>query len=285
MRFEVTHLTKFIYSRPVFLEPHEVRLRPRCDSWQNLLSFKIHVDPSPAGITHNIDLHNNSSTRMWFNGTHKSLIITTAFSVETLRTDPFDFIVDSQALVLPVNYSDEDSDSLAPFREVSNFSVDVKNLAKSISNDAKNETLAFLVSLNQRIHETIEPIFRAVGDPWPASTTLEKRKGSCRDQSVLFIAVCRTVGLAARFVSGYQEGDYQRAKRELHAWAEVYLPGAGWRGYDPMSGLVISDRHVAVASGHIPSAAAPTSGTFRGTNVESTMRTQIDIEVQPVRQV
>jgi transglutaminase-like putative cysteine protease len=90
---------------------------------------------------------------------------------------------------------------------------------------------------------------------------------------------CRAAGLATRFVSGYQEGDPTRAERELHAWVEVYLPGAGWRGYDPTYGVPVADRHVAVAAGLTPRAAAPTSGTFRGTGTGSTLRTEIRMRV------
>lgn len=285
MRFEVTHLTEFSYNKPVFLEPHDVRLRPRCDSWQKLLSYNMHVDPSPAGITQNNDLNGNTSSRIWFDGTHSSLAIKTAFTVETLRTDPFDFMVDAEALILPVDYSDENAGYLAAFRETTNSSVEIMEFAESISTNSKKETLEFLLSLTQRIHKTFEPIVRPTGDPWPASKTLRERKGACRDLAVLFINACRTVGLAARFVSGYQEGDPERAQRELHAWAEVYLPGAGWRGFDPMCGLVVSDRHVAVASGQSPGAAAPTVGTFRGNNVRSKMRTHIDMNVSDVSSV
>lgn len=90
---------------------------------------------------------------------------------------------------------------------------------------------------------------------------------------------CRAVGLGARFVSGYQEGDPEQERRDLHAWAEVYLPGGGWRGYDPTHGLAVADRHVALAAGMRPALAAPITGTFRGTGASSRMQTDIKINV------
>ena len=93
---------------------------------------------------------------------------------------------------------------------------------------------------------------------------MEQRQGACRDFAVLFIDACRCVGLAARFVSGYQDAYRSMGKRDLHAWAEVYLPGAGWRGYDPTRGLAVADHHVAVAAAADPQNAAPVTATYRG---------------------
>ena len=141
------------------------------------------------------------------------------------------------------------------------------------------ETVPFLGLITHRIHETCEAVVRHHDDPWPASVTLAERRGACRDLAVLLTTACRAVGLAARFVSGYQAGDPEQTERELHAWAEVYLPGAGWRGYDPMRGTAVSDQHVALAAGLTPRAAAPTSGTFRGTGATSTLHTDVSMIV------
>ena len=112
----------------------------------------------------------------------------------------------------------------------------------------------------------------------PPRVTLEKGQGACRDLAVLFVAACRALGFGARFVSGYHQGHSEPMRRDLHAWAEVYLPGGGWRGYDPSLGLAVADRHVAVAAGTRPDQAAPISGSFRGTGVSSRMRAEIRME-------
>jgi transglutaminase-like putative cysteine protease len=109
---------------------------------------------------------------------------------------------------------------------------------------------------------------------------MEQRQGACRDLAVLFIDACRCVGLAARFVSGYQDAYRSMGKRDLHAWAEVYLPGAGWRGYDPTRGLAVADHHVAIAAAADPQNTAPVTATYRGSNVEAELITEVSIESQ-----
>ena len=105
------------------------------------------------------------------------------------------------------------------------------------------------------------------GDPWPPEKTLADRTGSCRDIAVLFCEVCRAAGLPSRFVSGYAVDPDHSGCHHLHAWSEIYLPGAGWRGFDPTLGLAVADRHVSLAAARLPALAAPTSGVYRGTGV------------------
>ena len=147
--------------------------------------------------------------------------------------------------------------------------------------ETSNNTLDFLFALNQRIYQDCEYIIRETGKPYPAGMTWRRKKGSCRDYTVLFMEVCRAVGIAARFVSGYQEGDAQQQNRDLHAWVEVYLPGGGWRGYDPTLGLVISDRHIPLAASAIPELAAAVEGFVipikHGAKVTSTVNAQISL--------
>ena len=279
MLFEVTHITRFSYSQPVFLEPLSVRLRPRNDSWQKLLHFDMRFEPPPAGLYTYLDLEGNDTSRVSFNGIQEALTITTTFEAETFRTNPFDFILDPAALVLPVVYDEDTAAALAPYCDRATSGDEVTRFAEGIATEVDGNTVPFLSVLTRRIQETCRLATRRLGDPRPASVTLENRRGACRDVAVLLMEACRAVGLAARFVSGYEEGDPKRSERELHAWVEVYLPGAGWRGYDPTQGLAVSDRHVALAAGLTSRAAAPTSGTFRGTGASSKMRTDIRMRI------
>ncbi|MFM7576061.1 MAG: transglutaminase-like domain-containing protein, partial [Microcystaceae cyanobacterium] len=120
---------------------------------------------------------------------------------------------------------------------------------------------------------------------WEAGITWRNKRGSCRDLTILFMEVCRTMGLAARFVSGYQEGDQATEDWELHAWAEVYLPGGGWRGYDPTHGLAVSDRHIALVASPNPQDCAPVTGEMMpvrslretGNPLKSTMSTMVKV--------
>ena len=119
------------------------------------------------------------------------------------------------------------------------------------------------------------------GAPLPPSITFQKKRGACRDLVLLFMAVCRRFGLASRFVSGYQEGDPDMEQRHLHAWAEVYIPGGGWRGYDPSHGLVVADRHIALAASYAPEGTAPVKGSFRGTGVSAETNYVISLVASP----
>src|SRR5690606_27947417 len=105
-------------------------------------------------------------------------------------------------------------------------------------------------------------------------------KGACRDLAMLFIDACRSQGLAARFVSGYAWQDAAQAEHDLHAWAEVYLPGGGWRGFDPSTGLATADHHIAVAACAVPDGAAPTTGTIQSRDVTTDLHT--DVRIQPL---
>ena len=131
--------------------------------------------------------------------------------------------------------------------------------------------------LTDQIHRDYTIEYREEGTPRDPDATLSLQSGACRDLAVLFVECCRSVGLAARFVSGYAHID-DSTDHEFHAWAEVYLPGGGWRGYDPTLGLAVADRHVVVAAAAHPSDAAGISGTFRGSAV-ATIETAVEISV------
>jgi transglutaminase-like putative cysteine protease len=278
MVFEVTHITTYTYSRPVFLEPHHVRLRPRCDAAQRLSRFDISVIPRPAGRSDCLDLEGNGFSQLWFDEATDRLHIEVAFAAETLRTNPFDFlIIPSAGLKLPMVYAADLLPALDRYRQHGRgrATEDLAKFAENIAEQVRWETVPFLSALAAGLSRKCEVIIREEGDPFPPGVTLGERRGSCRDLAVLFIYLCRVMGFAARFVSGYQQGDPDQLRRDLHAWAEVYLPGPGWRGYDPSLGLTVADRHVAVAAASSFRDAAPVSGTFRGTDVTATLRNHI----------
>ncbi|MCE9606533.1 MAG: transglutaminase family protein [Planctomycetia bacterium] len=292
MLFHIKHATRYRYTRPVFCEPMTIRLRPREDVAQRLLRYNLWIDPEPAGMSHFVDLDGHTATQVWFDRLVTSLSIVVSSTVETLRTNPFDFLLDPVALRLPMVYPTPIQHGLMPYLELSppepGTTVDTccgerardPAFAETLDRLLRitgAQTLPFLSELTNWIHSTFEKIIRDEGAPCSPSETLRTRRGSCRDLTVLFNELCREAGLAARFVSGYHEREGSDGRRHLHAWSEVYLPGAGWRGYDPMAGLAVADRHVALASGAEPILAAPTYGTFRGTGASSTMDTQLVI--------
>lgn len=279
MLFEVEHTTRFDYSQPVTLEPMTVRLRPRAERSQRLHRFQMHLDPEPAGRTEATDLEGNDTTLVWFSGPLTHLEVRTTLLAETLRSNPYDYLVlDPAALELPMRYPDHESVALQRYRTPSG-DPEVIGLAAAIMQSAKDAP-DFLSQLGGHLAAGIEAEVRLEGDPLPPSETLERGKGSCRDVAVLFADVCRSVGLAARFVSGYQEGDPDIAEKYLHAWSEVYLSGVGWRGYDPTLGLAVSDRHLVLATGPSAYAAAPTEGSYRGA-ADSSIKGHLEVRVTP----
>ncbi len=272
MRFEISHSIRYFYSEPVFLEPMIVRLRPRCNAVQQVRQFALDVEPSPAGISECIDLDGNNTATLWFNGLFGTLSIFTRSLVEVLPVNPFNFILTDNAVSkLPASYPGAYRYALEPYLSRRCESYQVNAFVQPIVKETDGETIPFLVKLASRIHEQFEKESRETGNPMMPDKTIARRKGACRDLAVLFIEACRAVGLAARFVSGYgyRVDIDSLEKRHLHAWAEVYLPGGGWRGFDPSIGLAVADQHVAVAAAADPVNAAPTSGTFRGTGVRS----------------
>ena len=279
MRFEIVHETEYRYSEPVFLEPHLLRIRPRSDWSQRLIRFDLQISPQPEGCAQLVDLDGNATIRPWFSGRHDRLHLMARSTVETMVTDPFAYLLDPAADSLPIQYAAE-APQLSPYLEFASVAPAVEALAGEITTEADGKPERFASLLNQRIRELCSTETRLEGDPLSPEQTLTRGRGACRDVAVLFTEVCRVAGLAARFTSGYAAGSPEQ-ERFLHAWAEVYLPGAGWRGYDPSLGLVVADRHVALASGPQAADARPFVGRFRGTDVDAQMTVDLRISASP----
>jgi transglutaminase-like putative cysteine protease len=279
MLFEVTHVTTYNYSRPVFLEPHTLRFHPRSDGQQRVNRFELSVNPRPEVVTECLDCEGNIVTEVWFGSLTEAFEVTVGFAVETLRRDPFDYLLSPDAEKLPIQYPDEAGPSLVQYMESTGVDRSVIEFARSVAQQTNGQTVPFLFLLTQQIHNVCRNVTRQDGDPLSAAATLAARQGSCRDLTVLFMDACRAQGIASRFVSGYQEGVSGLSERDLHAWAEVYLPGGGWRSYDPTLGLAVSDRHIAVAASRTSHGAAPITGTFRGTEATTQMASRIELGV------
>lgn len=264
MRISLVHATTYRYTSQVYLEPQTIRLRPREDGTQRLLEFSLDIDPAPAGRSQLLDQDGNVITLVWFEGLTSHLTVRSAFEVETLRQNPFDFLLLPHDRDIPVQYAEALRGPLLPYLRADHH-PEIRAFAQQIAVDSDWNTAAFLSALNLNLFERTNHIIRTEGDPRPASVTLACREGSCRDTAVLFCAACRAMGIAARFVSGYEYGAALNPDGgDLHAWAEVYLQGGGWRGYDPSRGLAVADSHVPVAAAGDPALAAAVSGSYRG---------------------
>ena len=284
MLYRITHTTHYTYSASVHLQPHVIRLQPRCDGHQSLKSFTLEIDPAPAGRSPGIDLEGNTVTQIWFSSqAMDQLWIKTTAEVETHCSNPFNYLLEPWAVQLPIDYPMAIAQPLSPYLK-GQFTQGIDplavELAQTVYQATEGNVVGFLAELNQQIYHTCDYTPRETGAALPAGITWRERSGSCRDFAVLFIEACRAVGLGARFVSGYQEGDPDADNRELHAWAEVYLPGAGWRGFDPTHGLAVSDRHIPVAAAARAQDASPVSGHLHpGSGAQSTLDTHITIDI------
>jgi transglutaminase-like putative cysteine protease len=278
MQYQITHATTYKYDRPVQLAPHLIRLRPRCDVAQSLNSFELTLSPKPIRITENIDLDGNNYIKTWFdNSKINTLLITTQSTVTTYRDNPFNFLMEDWATQLPIDYPSSMAQQLAPYLSGQIDPV-AYQLAQEILINTQGNTIEFLTTLNLTINRACKYIIRETGDPLPPSITWQQKTGSCRDLTVLFMAACRAIGLAARFVSGYEQGDPDVAEKHPHAWAEVYLPGAGWRGYDPNHGIVVQDQHIAVVASAYSQQTIPISGALiQAAGISSQMDYQLSV--------
>ena len=280
MHFRVEHTTRYTYSRPVTLGPHTIRLRPRVDGSLRLARYQLQVQPAPALWSESLDLEGNAVTEVGFDQPVTRLTIVSAFEASARRHNPFDYVVTDPAILqLPARYEDPLDGPVAVFTRRTCRSAEVLAYAQNLAAAADQATLPFLTALAADLHGC-EKYVREDGAARSACQTLRLRAGACRDLAVLFIEACRAVGLAARFVSGYWRGARPADKRFLHAWAEVYLPGAGWRGYDASLGLAVSDGHIPVAAGAHPAAAAPVTGSYRGDPAGAGMEWNIAIQIR-----
>ena len=252
-------------------------MRPREDPAQRLLLYNLCLDPAAAGSTEFIDQEGNSAVRAWFAAPVKSLGIHSRFQVETRRANPFDFLLEGLERV-PAAYPEALQPVLCAYTEGPPSGA-VEEFARAAAQEAGGGTLEFLRILNRRIFDSLRYRIRDHGRPLAAGQTLQAGEGSCRDFAVLFAEACRTMRLAARFVSGYDTAAADGDRADMHAWAEVYLPGGGWRGYDPSRALAVGDSYVAVAASLTPELAAPVTGSHGG-NGGSVMETAIRLTVE-----
>lgn len=281
MLFTIDHTTEYRFTRPVFFEPHQVRFCPRTDGSQRLVRFDLQIEPMPAGVTHSLDIDGNIVSVAWFHALHDRMVLRATSEVETLRENAYDYLITPLIQRLPITYQKWEIALLGPALQRSAVPVQVdpaRELAEQMREASRGEVVSFLARLTETISQRFKVVHREQGSPWSPATTIEQRQGACRDLAVLWIDICRSVGLAARFVSGYHEGDAEQEKRSLHAWAEVYLPGAGWRGFDPTNGLAVADRHVVVAASADPQHAAPVTATYRGENVQAELFADVLVE-------
>jgi uncharacterized protein (DUF2126 family)/transglutaminase-like putative cysteine protease len=275
----LNHLTHYRYDRLVGLSPQIVRLRPAPHCRTRILSYSLRVTPSDHFINWQQDPEANYLARLVFPDETRELKIEVDLVAEMAVFNPFDFFLAPYAEKIPFKYEANERRELVPYLVKAPAEPLVAGYLRSISREPRR-TIDFLVDLNRRLAADVKYLIRLEPGVQSPEETLAKRSGSCRDSAALLVHLFRHLGLAARFVSGYLiqlvpdvkalEGPVGPAQdfTDLHAWAEVYLPGAGWIGLDPTSGLLAGEGHIPLACTPDPSAAAPVSGAVDECNTE-----------------
>ena len=277
MRFSIQHRTYYSYNSPAVLSPHDLRFYPRDDGSQRVLQHALTVSPTPTGQAWHTDAEGNRVLRVWFDEAVDELSIDMQMMVETSRLNPYNFILEPQSLSLPLDYGLE-RELLSPYFRRVTPAFEIDSLAARFTQEAGGDPLRFLNLLNDFLYRDFRHERREDGPPLPPAETLRRRFGPCRDLTLLFMDCCRAGGIAARFASGYRHAETPQEMRDLHAWPEAYLPGAGWRGFDPTHGEFIADTHVTVASSAKAALTMPVIGHYSGAGVNATLEYRVNIE-------
>jgi len=275
----LNHVTSYRYDRAINLGPQIVRLRPAPHCRTRILSYSLRILPEPHFINWQQDPQANYMARLVFPEKTEEFRIEVDLVAEMSVINPFDFFLEPYAEQIPFEYAEELQNELSPYRKTLPLTPRFQKFLDGISREKMNSA-DFLVALNQKLADAVAYTIRMEPGVQTPEETLEIGSGSCRDSSWLLVQVLRHLGLASRFVSGYliqltadqksldgpsgPEADFT----DLHAWCEVYLPGAGWVGLDPTSGLFAGEGHIPLSCTPEPSSAAPVSGMVDPCEVE-----------------
>jgi uncharacterized protein (DUF2126 family)/transglutaminase-like putative cysteine protease len=277
----LTHETRYRYQRPVSLGPQTIQLRPAPHCRTQILSYSLDVTPADRLLSWQFDPLANHIARAIFPSKTADFVVQVNLVADLEPINAFAFLVEPGYATIPFAYSPELARDLEPFLPT-NPSDPSGPLFRAFLADipaGPQPTVNFLVSLNARVRDAISYTTRLEHGVQSSEETLSLRTGSCRDSAWLLVQLCRHLGIAARFVSGYLiqlADDHQNTSTlkkdsaDLHAWAEVYLPGAGWIGMDPTSGFLTAECHIPLACSSTPLAAAPIGGTVEPAEVEFT---------------
>ncbi|HET8848950.1 MAG TPA: transglutaminase family protein [Marinobacter sp.] len=279
LRVALKHSTRYAFDRSVALSPHLIRLKPAPHCRTPIDAYSLNISGGPNFINWQQDPFGNHLARVVFPDKVRYLQVDVELIVPMTVINPFDFFLEDYAEAFPFTYPDALKKELTPYLEVNEDGPLLKQWLTGVSLDER-PTADFLVSINQRLQQDIEYLVRMEPGVQNSDETLDIKRGSCRDSAWLLVQIFRHLGLAARFVSGYLiqlKADQQALDgpsgtevdfTDLHAWTEVFIPGAGWIGLDPTSGLFAGEGHIPLAATPEPTSAAPITGASDKSEVE-----------------
>jgi len=284
MKIRIRHRTTYNYSQAVTIGQHKIMLRPREGHDVHIESSVLEIRPAHT-IRWMRDVYGNSLAKVDFNDKTTQLSFYSEVVLRQYDLNPLDFILEESAVNFPFVYDSESLPELTSCMAIL-YPRDAATLREWLEQFWKPGDEMTTISLLHRINSHINHTFTyqrrdEAGVQTPAET-LKRNSGSCRDFATLMLEACRCWGLAARFVSGYMQCEATEAGgASTHAWMEVYLPGAGWKGFDPTSGIMTAAQHVTVAVSRNPENAAPVSGSFEGP-ASAFQSIQVDVTVVQV---
>ena len=271
IQIALRHRTNYRYDGPVSLGPQIIRLRPGLQCRAPVLSYNLDLIPSEHFLTWQFDHSLNQVARVIFPKKASELSVEVNLTVDLSPINPFEFLVDPVAEEYPFEYAPDLARDLQPYLLVDPPGSLLRSFVESCQ-DQRTGTVTFLLHLNRKVRDRIDYVVRLEHGVQKSEETLQKHSGSCRDSAWLLVECLRNLGIAARFVSGYliqlaeakaelngSSGGPQADSADLHAWAEAFLPGAGWIGLDPTSGLLTGEGHIPLACSSTPPQAAPIS--------------------------
>jgi transglutaminase-like putative cysteine protease len=278
-RLRIKHLTEYCFPSQVTLNQHRLLLRPREGHDVRIESSRLEISPAYS-IKWERDVFDNSLALVNFQRCSDKLIIASEVVIQHYAPTPYDFWLEDYAAHFPFTYALSEQIDLAVFQRPI-FADDQLMIHDWLSKLELNgmDTFALLVKLNQAISRQFRYQTREEAGVQSPAQTLSRGSGSCRDYATLLVEACRHMNFASRFVSGYLHAPATEAgNATTHAWVEIYLPGSGWKGFDPTSGEITGNRHIAVAVARNPGSVPPVSGSFIGSNA-AVMRVNVQVNL------
>jgi len=265
MQIKIHHEILYSYQVPVVLDPQVLRFYPRAGGGVLVTRFNLDIHPSPDGYYQGLDIEGNIIHEVYFSKHIEKLDIKADTMLDIVDKSPFSFIIyPFEANNISSIYTEEEKILLASYKKILTTDQDIKKHVAQTIKKSSGQVMPFIVSTAVWVQRNLKQVRREEGTPLSPEKTFRGREGACRDLAVLLMAMYREAGLAARFVSGYCFDEQHEGIFELHAWTEVYIPNGGWVGFDPTSGLAVTNRYVVVAASAVPERTVPVSGNFWG---------------------